>query len=257
MASKKKRSYSIFNVSPQNLMFYAPYNRIQNRLITILNPTATRLLFKIRCNYSQKYKVSPNCGWIEPYDTTEVTISLNHFDFQNDPTYQHRFCVQCIQAYQYMDSFDSQSILNYFKETPSFAISNMRIPVELQPEVCTVPQSELEAEFQESLENIQPLDFNFMQQFKQLTVQLAKPALQKKHCNFGQTFKRFLIFFTGFLGGNLSNSYHSHYVFYFFNNYLVIFYSLSASPAGWEHPTVWIYATKHYRATDNTRWTIK
>lgn len=207
MASQKKRSYSIFNVSPQNLMFYAPYNRIQNRLITILNPTATRLLFKIRCNYSQKYKVSPNCGYIEPYDTTEVKISLNHFDFPNDPTYEHRFCVQCTQAYKYMDAFDSESILNYFKETPSFEISNMRIPVELQPEVCSVPYSELEAEFQESLENIQPLDFNFMQQFKQLTVQLAKPALKKKR-TLGQTFTRFCIFLTGFVGGILSTSYH-------------------------------------------------
>lgn len=234
MMSKKKISYSILNVSPQNLMFYAPYNRIQNRLITILNPTPTRLLFKIRCNYPDKYNVSPNCGRIEPYDTTEVRISLNNFDFQNCPTYEHRFCVQCIQAPQYMDSFDIQSILNHFKETPSFEINNMRIPVELQPEVCSVPKSELDillpTDFQESFESIQPLDFNLMQHFKQLTVQLAMPAVQKKRRNLGQTIIRFCIFLTGLVGGNLSTI--GIIFFFFFNNYLETLYSLFASPAG-------------------------
>lgn len=219
MMSKKRISYSIFNVSPQNIMFYAPYNRIQNRLITILNPTATRLLFKIRCNYPSKYIVSPNCGRIEPYDTTEVQISLNYFEFQNCPSFEHRFCVQCIQATQYMDSFDSQSILNHFKETPSFEINNMRIPVELQPEVCSVPKSELDillpTDFHESFESIQPLDFNVVQHFKQLTVQLAMPALPKKRRNLGQTIISYCICLTGLVGGNLSNSYHRYYIFYF------------------------------------------
>lgn len=204
----------IFNVCPQKIVFYAPYNRTQNRLLTILNPTATVLLFKIRCNCPWKYSVSPNCGRIEPYDTAEVRISLSYFKFQNGHAYKHRFCVQCTQASQDGASDNSQSILNLFKETPPSKINNFRISVDIKPEVCSIPNSELQilmpTNFLSSLTNNRPLGFNFMQHLKQLNLQLALPTLQKKRGSLGRNIISFFVILSGILGGNISD-YDRHY----------------------------------------------
>lgn len=197
----------IFNVCPQKIMFYAPYNRTQNRLLTILNPTATVLLFKIRSNCPWKYSVSPNCGRIEPYDTTEVRISLSYFKFENGHTYKHRFCVQCTQAPQDAATEDIQSILDFFKETPPSKINNFRIGVDIKPKVCSVPMSELQilmpTNLHSSLANNLTLGFNCMQHLKQLNIQLSLPTLQKKRRSLVRKIISFFLILTGILGGNI------------------------------------------------------
>lgn len=200
---------SIFNVCPQKISFYAPYNRTQTRLLTILNPTASGILFKLRSNCPWKYSVSPNCGRIEPYDTREVSVSLNHFEFKNGHTYKHRFCVQCIEASRDATTDDSQSILDLFKNTPSSQINNMRIAVELKREVYMVPRSELKIMLPTifySLTNNRPLGFNFIQHFKELNLQLTLPALQRKRRNLARTIVSFFVILAGIIGGNVSNS---------------------------------------------------
>ncbi|KAH8419427.1 hypothetical protein KR222_011481 [Zaprionus bogoriensis] len=202
-----KFSAQTFNVCPQKMTFYAPYDRHQNRLITILNPTASRQLFKLRSNCSCYY-VSPKCGCIEPYDTREVTVRLHNFDFQSEQTYNHRFCVQCIQA-PTDELMESQTILDLFKQTPLQRIHNVRIPIELQPHVCSVPQTELDAMLPQNnqyyLKTLRPVGFNFMQHFKQLTLQLNLPASQNRCYILRRSVMALLIIMAGFIcGRNIS-----------------------------------------------------
>ncbi|XP_062142895.1 vesicle-associated membrane protein-associated protein A isoform X2 [Drosophila sulfurigaster albostrigata] len=135
----------LISVSPQKMIFYAPYDRSQKRIITILNPTAKRLLFKIRSNAALNYVVLPNCGCIEPYNINEVSVSLNYFDFHDDRGYDHHFTVLYIRSPCNDNTMPAESILCTFKQVrDQLKINQVRIPIELQPNPICIPQAELD-----------------------------------------------------------------------------------------------------------------
>lgn len=132
------------SVSPQTMIFYAPYDRTQKRIITILNPTAGRLLFKIRSNTAYLYSVSTSCGCVEPYDTNEVNVSLNYFDFHDDQIYNHHFSIHCIRSHCEDAEMSRETILCIFKDVHRSQINIVRVPIELQANPICIPQVELE-----------------------------------------------------------------------------------------------------------------
>ncbi|XP_030384573.1 vesicle-associated membrane protein-associated protein A [Scaptodrosophila lebanonensis] len=121
-------------VSPKILKFYMPYDRSQRRLLTMLNPTEFRLVFKVKANQQRHYNVTPNCGVIEPYTTTEVCISLNYFDFHPTRRYKHRFCVQCVRAPANLP----HDLLDAFNEVERSELNNVRVPVQLNAKCVDV-----------------------------------------------------------------------------------------------------------------------
>ncbi|EDW64487.2 vesicle-associated membrane protein-associated protein A isoform X1 [Drosophila virilis] len=169
----RKINSELVSVSPKKMIFYAPYDRTQRRLISIMNPTANSLLYKIRSNAPWKYSASPNCGFIEPYGISEINVSLNYLDFHADQEYCHRFCVQCIPAPP-IQQLQNQSILCIFKQTGRSMIHNVRVPVELQPEPIRIPQQELDTllpyDVQKLLWNLRPLGSDYIDHLKQVTM---------------------------------------------------------------------------------------
>ncbi|XP_034474816.1 vesicle-associated membrane protein-associated protein A [Drosophila innubila] len=188
----------LFSVSPQTMIFYSPYDRTQKRIMTILNPTAGRLLFKIRSNAAYKYCVSPNCGCIEPYDTSEVNVSLNYFDFHDDRSYNHHFSILCIRSTCDNDEMQSQSILCIFKKIHRSEINNVRVPIELQPNPICIPQEELEKLLPPDALNIirgnlHPVGLDHLKH-------MPLPIRRKKRCGLLRTLATFIAIITTLAG---------------------------------------------------------
>ncbi|TDG47797.1 hypothetical protein AWZ03_005751 [Drosophila navojoa] len=169
----QKSNSDLFCVSPKNMIFYAPYNRVQRRLITLLNPTEERLLFKVLTNAPWQYNAMPNCGFIEPYDISEVCISLHNFEFEPHKEYSHRVCIQCIRAPP-TDYLNNQTILCIFKQVRRSKIHNVRVPIELNPEPICIPQHEVDAIFQNDIQkliwDLRPINTDYMAQLKEVTM---------------------------------------------------------------------------------------
>ncbi|XP_022228054.2 uncharacterized protein LOC111077895 [Drosophila obscura] len=131
--------------SPKNIIFYAPYDRIQRRILTLTNLYPHPVLFKVKSNAGQTYHVSRATGLVEPYSSLEVNISLNHFDFRAECQYRHHFCVQsivCPSTGVKKDS-DSTSILAIFKKIPETELCIRRINVDLQTAPVAPPSRSL------------------------------------------------------------------------------------------------------------------
>ncbi|KAH8324259.1 hypothetical protein KR074_002675 [Drosophila pseudoananassae] len=120
----------LLSVSPQLLNFYAPYDRSQRRILTLLNPTNSVVLFKVKSNAWRHYCVSPIAARIQPYDTHEVSISLRYFDFDEKKKYTHRFCIQSM--YDPVDQCKTVKVLSIFRKASSADISTLSLPVHLE-----------------------------------------------------------------------------------------------------------------------------
>lgn len=172
-----KSNSDLFCVSPRNMIFYSPYDRVQKRLITLLNPTGERLLFKVLTNAPWQYNAIPNCGFIDPYNISEVCISLHHFEFERDKEYSHRVCIQCILAPQ-TEYLNNQTILCIFKKVRRSQIHSVRVPIELKPEPICIPQHELEGILQNDVQkliwDLRPINTDYMAQLKEVTMRGPK-----------------------------------------------------------------------------------
>ncbi|KAL7741062.1 hypothetical protein ACLKA6_013494 [Drosophila palustris] len=152
----RRTNSELFSVSPQTMIFYAPYDRTQRRIMTILNPTAMRLLFKIRSNAAYKY-----CF------------------------YNHHFSILCIRAPCDDTEMQSQSIMCIFKKVDRSEIHNVRVPIELQPNPICIPQVELDRLLPpETLNiiqgNLHPVAIDHLKQ-------MPLPKRRKKYCGLLRT----------------------------------------------------------------------
>ncbi|XP_043662429.1 vesicle-associated membrane protein-associated protein B isoform X1 [Drosophila teissieri] len=120
----------LLSVSPQLLTFYAPYGHSQWRMMTLLNPTDRKVLFKVKSNAWRHYTVNPNTGRLEPYSSSEVIISLKCFDFHEDGSYNHLFIIVSMFAPQ--DHLNGQTILEIFRGASRRDISSNCLPVRLE-----------------------------------------------------------------------------------------------------------------------------
>ncbi|EDV31300.1 uncharacterized protein Dana_GF15288 [Drosophila ananassae] len=129
----------LLSVSPQLLNFYAPYDRRQRRILTLLNPTNSVVLFKVTSNAWKHYRVSPIAAKIEPYDTQEVSISLSYFDFDENKKYAHRFRIQSM--YDPPDRCKSEKVLAIFLKASRCDISTLALPVNLEAKPISLSNS--------------------------------------------------------------------------------------------------------------------
>ncbi|XP_016933991.3 vesicle-associated membrane protein-associated protein A [Drosophila suzukii] len=130
-------------VSPQVLTFYAPYDRSQRRIVTLLNPTNRQVLFKIKSKVWRHYTVIPNTGKIEPYTFIEVSISLKDLDFHEDLDYNHLFSIHFMYAPRH--HLNGQTIQSIFREASRSSISTKSLAVHLEAKPLSLANSSLDS----------------------------------------------------------------------------------------------------------------
>ncbi|KAH8413559.1 hypothetical protein KR009_012283, partial [Drosophila setifemur] len=67
-------------VTPTNLRFHAPFTYFQKRLITLLNPSDMAMIYSIHKGDDKNLSIDNLRGRIEPFDTTEITVTLEAFE---------------------------------------------------------------------------------------------------------------------------------------------------------------------------------
>ncbi|EDW53978.1 GM18241 [Drosophila sechellia] len=124
----------LLSVGPQVLTFYPPYDDRQRRMVTLLNPTDRRVLFKlllqVTSNAWLNYTVNPNTGRIGPYSSSEIIISLKSFDFNTDERYNHHFVIKSM--FEPQDHKNGQTILAIFRDVSRRDISSNSLLVRLE-----------------------------------------------------------------------------------------------------------------------------
>lgn len=85
----------LLTIEPANeLKFVGPFCTAVSSFMRLTNPTDHNILFKIKTTAPKKYCVRPNCGLLEPKNTTEITIILQPFIFDATEKNKHKFMVQ-------------------------------------------------------------------------------------------------------------------------------------------------------------------
>ncbi|XP_020805969.1 uncharacterized protein LOC110182291 [Drosophila serrata] len=120
----------LLSVSPQQLIFYAPYNGPQRRTVTLLNPTHLVVLFKVRSNAYRHYRLKPNAGKVEPYATIEIRICLQCFDFDEDQEYNHYLNIQSF--FKPDNSFNGETPLAIFRTVSRDQVYTKCLPIKLE-----------------------------------------------------------------------------------------------------------------------------
>ncbi|XP_052854659.1 vesicle-associated membrane protein-associated protein B [Drosophila gunungcola] len=132
----------LLSVNPKLLTFYAPYDRCQKRKLTLLNPYDRQVLFKVKSNASLHYHVSPSSGSIEPYCFSDISISLNNFDFHEDLEQKHHFCIQSMYAPR--EYINGETTLAIFQRVSRSDISSKSIFVRLEAKPFSSPNLRLD-----------------------------------------------------------------------------------------------------------------
>ncbi|XP_016976591.1 uncharacterized protein LOC108042705 [Drosophila rhopaloa] len=63
-------------VTPLTLSFQAPILHTQKRLIALLNPSDKVMIYRVHISNDTDYSADPSTGRVEPFDTTEVALTL-------------------------------------------------------------------------------------------------------------------------------------------------------------------------------------
>jgi len=64
-------------ISPTELIFPPPLNRVITNILKLTNPNEKSVAFKVKTTAPKRYCVRPNTGLIHPKETVEVQILLN------------------------------------------------------------------------------------------------------------------------------------------------------------------------------------
>ncbi|XP_017076089.2 vesicle-associated protein 2-2 [Drosophila eugracilis] len=176
-------------VNPKLLTFYAPYDRSQRRILTLLNPTYKQVLFKVKSNAHRHYNVSPNAGKIEPYCTSEISIILNHFSFEENVSYNHLFTIQSIYAPG--KHFNGETTLAIFRRVSRRKICSNIIPVRLEDKPLPLSKSSLES-LSSFFKNSMERDLQLRPLCPHCPKRLEFLQGQKKPINSGHIYKLFI-----------------------------------------------------------------
>ncbi|GAB0093386.1 vesicle-associated membrane protein-associated protein A [Sergentomyia squamirostris] len=103
-----KKKEQLLVIEPQNeLKFRGPFNTHVTSRMRLTNPTDKVILFKIKTTAPKKYCVRPNCGTLNPQESTEVNIVLQPFIFDPAEKNRHKFMVQSVIAPRGADQYGS------------------------------------------------------------------------------------------------------------------------------------------------------
>uniref|UniRef100_A0A6B2EJA4 Putative vesicle-associated membrane protein-associated protein n=1 Tax=Phlebotomus kandelakii TaxID=1109342 RepID=A0A6B2EJA4_9DIPT len=104
----EKKREQLLLIEPQNeLKFRGPFNTHVTAGMRLTNPSDKVILFKIKTTAPKKYCVRPNCGTLNPQETTEVNIVLQPFIFDPTEKNRHKFMVQSVIAPRGMEQYTS------------------------------------------------------------------------------------------------------------------------------------------------------
>jgi hypothetical protein len=84
-------------ISPKELNFPPPFNRMISSVLTIHNSSADHAVaYKVKTTAPQRYCVRPNTGLLPPGDTVEVQVLLNHTKDAPNVDAEDKFQIQSI-----------------------------------------------------------------------------------------------------------------------------------------------------------------
>uniref|UniRef100_A0A5S6QBW7 Major sperm protein n=1 Tax=Trichuris muris TaxID=70415 RepID=A0A5S6QBW7_TRIMR len=97
---------------PHVLVFKGPFSKVVQTTLTLTNPTASPVCFKVKTTAPSEYSVRPNAGIIQSQESMSVTIMLHMIPSMEDKN-KHKFMVQ--SAFM---SDTSMSLDQFWKTTP-------------------------------------------------------------------------------------------------------------------------------------------
>ncbi|XP_057665641.1 vesicle-associated membrane protein-associated protein A-like [Diorhabda carinulata] len=79
---------------PDELHFKGYFSDSITVIMTLINPSAKRIMYKIKTTAPKKYCVRPNCGILNPNEISEISISLQPCMYEPTERGKHKFLVQ-------------------------------------------------------------------------------------------------------------------------------------------------------------------
>lgn len=115
-------------LDPANeLKFRGPFDDYVSVSLTIRNPTAKRIAFKIKTTAPKRYCVKPNSGVLDPDQTMKVNVLLQPFIYDPNEKNKHKFMVQ----YMYLNDNEMQysvnEILNMWKDVSNSRLLDLKL----------------------------------------------------------------------------------------------------------------------------------
>ncbi|XP_040567362.1 vesicle-associated membrane protein-associated protein B isoform X2 [Lepeophtheirus salmonis] len=96
---KPPKPEQVLIIQPSNeLEFVGPFNRPVTRVMSLTNPTDSRVCFKIKTTAPKKYCVKPNSGIVDPKKCVSISVGLQPFDYDPSERNKHKFMVQSMFA---------------------------------------------------------------------------------------------------------------------------------------------------------------
>ncbi|ESO06141.1 hypothetical protein HELRODRAFT_188273 [Helobdella robusta] len=84
-------------IEPQeDLVFEGPFNEVVNSSIIITNPSDRIAGFKVKTTAPKQYCVRPNCGFVNPGQSVNITVMLQPFNYNPNDKLKHKFLIQSI-----------------------------------------------------------------------------------------------------------------------------------------------------------------
>lgn len=97
MAEGRKKAEQILQLEPANeLVFTGPFKDVVATTLTLTNPIAKPVAFKVKTTAPRHYCVKPNCGTVPPNESVNVGVMLQPFDHSSSDNKRHKFMVQTI-----------------------------------------------------------------------------------------------------------------------------------------------------------------
>lgn len=84
---------------PTELTFTGPFQHTAvSSVMSLTNPSDKKVCFKIKTTAPKRYCVKPNSGVIDPFQTVQIAVSLQPFEFDPQEKNRHKFMVQAMYA---------------------------------------------------------------------------------------------------------------------------------------------------------------
>jgi hypothetical protein len=87
----------ILQLEPNNeLRFKGPFTDVVTAELKLINPSRSRICFKVKTTAPKQYCVRPNNGLIDPGASVIVAVMLQPFDYDPNEKNRHKFLVQSL-----------------------------------------------------------------------------------------------------------------------------------------------------------------
>lgn len=115
-------------LDPSNeLKFRGPFDDYVSVSLTIRNPTAKRIAFKIKTTAPKRYCVKPNSGVLDPDQNIKVNVLLQPFIYDPTEKNKHKFMVQYMYLNESEMQYNVNDILNIWKDVPASRLLDLKL----------------------------------------------------------------------------------------------------------------------------------